>query len=111
MNANDKILSYINENSKIKRYKELEVIINNNTELSQKMDELKNMQKQIVHAEKLVKSNSLIELNKEYEMLLSNLESYPLMNEYLDLQVEINESLQSFKDIVEKGIDSDYTAK
>lgn len=111
MNLQKKIINEINDNNKIKRYKELETIINKNEEVSKKMNDLKEIQKQIVHAEKLMKKELLDKLNKEYDTLTNEIHNYPLMAEYMDLQVEINDFLQNFKIILESGLDSDFKAK
>lgn len=111
MSINEKLIEAIKNNESIKRYKELEVIINSNTTLLKQMDELKNIQKEIVHAEKLGKPEMLKEVKQRYTDKLILIESYPLMSEYLDLQARINEDLQGFKDVIEKGINNDLSLK
>lgn len=111
MEMKNTLLTKLIEDEKIVRYKELELIINSNEEILKNLDELKNIQKQIVHAKTLIKKDMLEKLNLEYEKKLESIEDFPLMAEYLDLQTEINESLQAFKDIIEKGIDSDLQVK
>lgn len=111
MKNHDKVVDEILKSDKVKRYKELEKVINNNKEISKKMDELKDIQKQIIHAEKLMKKELLDKLNQQYDTLTNEIHNYPLMAEYMDLQVEINDFLQNFKMILENGLDGDFTAK
>lgn len=111
MDFNEKLVSVINSNEDIKRYKELEVIINNDKKLLEQLEQLKQVQKQIVHAEKLEKSEMLINLNEKYNILLDEIENYPLMSEYLHIQNNLNYVLQDFKSIIEKGIDDDIMGK
>lgn len=111
MKTKNVIITKINENSKIIRYKELEKIINNDQALGAKMQELKAVQKQIVHAEKLQKNEQLSILKIQYDNMLENITNHPLMAEYIDLQEEVNHFLQEFKNIIESGIDSDLMEK
>ena len=53
----------------------------------------------------------LKEVKQRYTDKLILIESYPLMSEYLDLQARINEDLQGFKDVIEKGINNDLSLK
>ena len=111
MSINKKLIEAIKSNELIKRYKELEVIINSNASLLKQMDELKTIQKEIVHAEKLAKPEILKQIRERYNDKLTLIESYPLMSEYLDLQAKINDDLQGFKDVIEQGINSDLSLK
>ena len=43
--------------------------------------------------------------------MLDEINSFPLMAEYMDLQEEINDFLQNMKEMLEIGINSDLTTK
>lgn len=103
------ILDQININEKIARYKELEIVLNKNKDIARKLGELKLIQKQLVHAEKLEKKDSQKKLKNDFDNKIKELEEYPLMGEYMELQEEINIFLQNFKEIIENGIDEDLS--
>jgi|SRR5690554_2332732 len=94
MKVVNKILDSIENNEKIRRYKELELIINNNTKIKKILDDSKSIQKEIVHAENLSKPKQLKILNIKYNEEIEKLKEQPLLMEYLDLQKEINRFLQ-----------------
>ncbi|MDY0277052.1 MAG: YlbF family regulator [Acholeplasma sp.] len=109
MNVEEKIIKLIKENKKVSRYRELEHLVNSNERLLSKMKEIKSLQKEIMHAEKLEKQQINIELNEKYQRLMKDFEAEPLMIEYLQLQEEINAFLKDFKDIINEGIEKDLT--
>ena len=94
MKVVNKILDSIENNEKIRRYKELESIINNNVKIKKILDQSKSIQKEIVHAENLSKPEQLKILNIKYHEEMEKLKDEPLLMEYLDLQIEINQFLQ-----------------
>ncbi|HHW79587.1 MAG TPA: hypothetical protein GX742_02155 [Acholeplasmataceae bacterium] len=111
MNLENIIIDKIKSNEKIKRYRELEEIINNNESINEKINNLKQIQKQIVHAKEYKKETYLAKLENEYATIYENITKHPIMAEYLDLQEEINNLLKDFSNIVEKGVNGDFTAK
>lgn len=111
MNTIDKISLEIENNPKIKRYKELELIINNDSLIKKILDESKTIQKEIVHAEKLNKLEQLKVLNNHYDEKMAELYEIPLLMEYLDLQNEINEFLQTTTDNLNKLLMLDLSHK
>lgn len=94
MSLIDNIKEEIINHPKIKRYKQLEEIINKNQEVKNLLNESKDIQKQIVHAEALQKTQQLDALEKDYNHIMEKLNDIPLLMEYLDLQTEINDFLQ-----------------
>lgn len=108
MKIEDKIINGIKENKKIARYQELENIINNNEKISSLLNELKIIQKEIVHAKEYNKTIYLEKLENDYQELYQSIENHPIMAEYLDLQEEINAFLQEFTNIIENGINKDF---
>jgi len=102
-----KILKAFENNVNIKRYYELEKIINNNELIKTKLDELKVIQKEIVHAEALNKEKALKTLKEKYDNLYNEFLETPLIAEYLELQTLINDLLQNFTAIIEEDIKTD----
>lgn len=111
MKTKNKIIKNINNNEKVIRYKELEQIINNNEKIQDYLSKIKTIQKEIVHAKALGKLEKLKQLKLEYNKMLDEINSFPLMAEYMDLQEEINDFLQNMKEMLEIGINSDLTTK
>jgi len=107
LSIKDKIINEIKTNEKINRYKELEKILNDNSNLKQEIEDLKSIQKQLINARHFGKKTLEEQINNEYNLKISKFESYPLLAEYIELQEEINNLLQSMKEIVENDINSD----
>jgi cell fate (sporulation/competence/biofilm development) regulator YmcA (YheA/YmcA/DUF963 family) len=96
------------ENEDIQRYKRIEKLINSNKELKAKIGELKSIQKQLVNAKEINKIEAVKVFEARYQERLEEVEGYPLMSDYLALQGDINEILQSIQDILQNGIESDF---
>lgn len=107
MKNDQDILKAFSENKNIKRYQELEKIINKNELIKDKLTTLKKIQKEIVHAKSFGKTNALDKLESDYDRLYNEFLQTPLIAEYLELQVLINDLLQNFTSIIEDGIKSD----
>lgn len=104
MSIEDKIIDSVINNDKVKRYLELEKIINESVNIKAILDEMKSVQKDLVHARSFDKNESLKASELKYEMLLKRLEETPLLLEYLDLQDEINEFLQNSANIINRSL-------
>jgi cell fate (sporulation/competence/biofilm development) regulator YmcA (YheA/YmcA/DUF963 family) len=109
MTEKNKLISMLLENEEIKRYKRIEKHINENKKLKAKMNELKSIQKQLVNAKEVNKKNAIEEFQNRYDLLLNEIEEYPLMSDYLALQSEINEMMKEIVAIIEDGIESDFS--
>lgn len=108
MTEREKLIQMVLENESIARYKRIEQLINDNKELKNKIGELKNIQKQLVNAKEIGKTEAISTFQKRYDSLLESIEEYPLMSDYLALQSEINEMLQTIVSIIEDGIEKDF---
>ena len=108
MTEKEKLIDMVLKNEDIQRYKRIEKIVNNNKQLKDKINQLKAVQKQLINAEQIGKTQAIIEFEKRYNMLLNEIESYPLMSDYLALQGDINEMLQQVQSIIETGIEKDF---
>ena len=107
MTEREKLIELIEQNEDIQRYKKIEKLINENKELKRKLSELKSIQKQLVNAKHIEKTAAIKSFESRYEVLLDEIENYPLMSDYLALQSDINEMLQAVADIIEEGIEAD----
>ncbi len=108
MTEKEKMIQMILENESIARYRRIEQLINDNKELKGKIGELKNIQKQLVNAKEIGKTEAVQSFQKRYDDLLESIEEYPLMSDYLALQSDINEMLQTVVSIIEDGIEKDF---
>jgi len=107
MSEKEKLIQLIDQNEEIKRYKEIEKLINENKEIKQKMNQLKSIQKQLVNAKHIGKEEAVKQFQLRYDALLDEIENYPLMSEYMALQSDINEMIQTILDIIEQGIEKE----
>ncbi len=111
MSAKDDLLTMVQGSPLVKRYKAIETQIENDSGIQHKMVELKALQKQIVHAKEFQKKALLSDLTVKYDSLYDEIETYPLMSEYLALQSEINQMIQEVSEIIQDGIDADFDGK
>ncbi|MBU1143941.1 MAG: YlbF family regulator [Firmicutes bacterium] len=108
MTEKEKLIQMLLENDDIQRYKRIEKHINSNKELKAKFNELKAIQKQLVNAKHIGKAEAVKTFQERYDACLEVIESYPLMSDYLALQSDINEVLQTVINIIEDGIEKDF---
>ena len=108
MTEKEKLILMLKENEEIKRYQRLERLINSNKELKAKMGELKSLQKQLVNAKHIGKTQAIESFQARYDTLYQSLLDYPLMSDYMALQSDINELLQNIVGIIEEGIEKDF---
>lgn len=106
MTEKAKLLQMIQEHPKIKRYQRIEKAIHENEDLKAKLKQLKDLQKQLINAKELQKPKAIALFTDQYNALLEAIEEFPLMSEYLALQSEINETIQSVAKILEKGVNT-----
>ncbi len=108
MNEKEKLLAMIRENPSIRRYRQLEAIINQDSEIQVKMDTLKQMQQQLVNAREMKKKEAVKHFEQQVETMIETIEDYPLMSEYFALQSDINDMMKAIMEILETGINDDW---
>lgn len=104
MNKKDELIKLVSEIEEIKTYQKFEQAINSNKDLKKRFAELKSIQKQLVNAKAIQKSNAIKQFEDTYTELRNEFESEPLIETYLDLQNEINQLLIEVKEIIENEI-------
>jgi cell fate (sporulation/competence/biofilm development) regulator YmcA (YheA/YmcA/DUF963 family) len=107
----EKLIEMIKNNETIKRYQAIEKVLNSNKELKQKINKLKSIQKQLVNAKQINKTESIKHFDKLYNELLEEIEAYPLMSDYLALQGDINDMIQHITQIIEDGVNKELNSK
>lgn len=108
MTEKEKLIQMIEEDEEIQRYKRIELAINQNRELKVKFNELKSVQKQLVNAKHIGKKEAIDAFQTRYDALYEAIEAYPLMSDYLALQSDINDMIQSIVGILEEGLEKDF---
>lgn len=108
MSEKEKLIQMILNDEEIQRYKRMEDAINNNKELKAKMNELKSVQKQLVNAKHIGKQEAVKAYQTKYDALYQAIEDYPLMSDYMALQSDINEMIQSIVSILEEGLEKEF---
>jgi len=97
----------LREHPTIKRFQELESLLNNNKELQELIQDMKNIQKEYVHAKTFQQKDNELFLSKKLDQIKKQVDQYPLLSEYLDLQQQINDMLQNFVHIFEDELDKE----
>ncbi len=108
MSEKEKLIELIRNNPEIKRYKKIESYINSHNDLKEKFNQLKLVQKQLVNAKHIGKKEAIASFQEQYDAIYQSIEEYPLMSDYLALQSDINEMLQSVVQILEEGLEKDF---
>jgi len=110
MDEKQKLIQMLKKNEQIQRYKAIEKVINENEDLKHKINQLKTVQKQLVNAKEIQKEKAIHHFQEVYDTLLDEIESYPLMSDYLALQGDINEMIQTINEILEDGINKELNS-
>ncbi|MFP4286610.1 MAG: YlbF family regulator [Candidatus Izemoplasmataceae bacterium] len=103
MKALDNLLEALKNDERIIAYKKLETLINENEMYQNAYQDLLNKQKRMVQSEHYNR-NTLNTDRLAYEKALKELENNPVIHQYLTLQEEINEILQSISTLLESAI-------
>lgn len=106
MNNLTELITLLNQDTNIKRFKELEQRIDHDKNLQKDYLLLKDLQKQLVQA-KHNKSAKQKELEETYNKHFAKLQNHVLMAEYLDLLESINNDLQLIQNIITQEINMD----
>ena len=107
MNSLDNLIREITEDTTVKRFKELEKIIDNDQLLNKDYNELLNLQK-IMVKKREKKSKDLDLAIKRYEDAKENVLKHIILTEYLDLLEEINYDLGLIQKIISQEINIDF---
>lgn len=106
LNSLKELINQLKNDETIKRYKQLESIIDNDEKLNADYKILKDIQKQMVNAEHK-KSANLSDIKSKYDTHLAGLNNHILMSEYLELTEAVNSDLQLIKSIINDELNMD----
>lgn len=106
MNKLENLKEELRNQESVKRFKELESILDQDAKLRQDYEHLKNLQKRMVQAQAKESSN-LKQATKEYNEQLEKVNQHVLLSEYVDLVQSVNEDLQLIQSIISQEINMD----
>ena len=98
------IVNYIEKSKTYQEYQLLKDKVSNNEKLTNLIEEIKSKQKELVH--KKYNKEDITSLEKELELLESKLNEYPLYCDFIEKQLELNNTLSIIKTEIEKCLDS-----
>lgn len=104
MTNEQRLLSLIENDENVKRYQLLEVIVNQDANIKKDLAQLKKLQKELVNAKHLGKTNLTQKLEADYQRLIDAFNEHPLVLEYLELQDYCNQLINNIKNIIETAI-------
>ncbi len=102
MNSLNSLLSTLNNDEIIKRFKQLEQVINNDQTLLNILKTFKDIQKQYVQESHYNKVSR--EVQDAYSSMQKKLLEYPLISEYLELIEDVNNILQNITYMIENSL-------
>lgn len=106
MNNLKELIVALNNDESIKRYKELEYIIDHDKNLKKEYELLKELQKKLVRAEN-TKNAKLSDIRSEYDVQYEIVKNHVLLEEYIDLLESINNDVQMIQNIISDEINMD----
>ena len=107
MNKLKELITEIQNDETIKRFKELENVIDHNEQLNKDFKYLLDLQKLMVQKE-AKKSKDFEEAKRNYDQQYDIVTGYLLVTEYLDLLEIINGDLKLIQTIITEEIDKDF---
>jgi len=109
MTEKDKLLQMIENDPTVKRYREIESKMNASKAVKRQINQLKAIQKQMINARHIGKTEAVKQFEAAYDKQLEEIEAFPLMAEYLSLQEDINNMLQTILEIIEDGLNKEIS--
>ena len=90
----------LTETEEVRRFREAERQIQGSGRVQGLIEEIKRKQKELVHAKHYQKTNYIRRLEEELDRLQRELEDLPIVREYQQSQVEMNDLLQMIQRVV-----------
>lgn len=94
----------MNASAEIQRFRLAETQVKESSVVSQLIETIKKKQKELVHAKHYNKSEYARMLEKELDQLHNELEQLPIVCEYQQSQVEVNNLLQMIQSILAEAV-------
>ena len=100
-----KLMDKLNKEPIFLRYRELGTKVHQNQELMDLYNQYLNLQKEMVNLKHYQKSN--IQKENEFKKIEDCLFENPLFNEYIQLQIEIENLFQTMAHLIQEGVNRD----
>ena len=107
LNSLKELINLLKDDQEIRRFQELEKVIDQDENIKKEYHQLLNLQKDMVQKE-FKKSNKYQEAKTKYDQAFQKILTYPIMEEYLDLLEQINSDLNLIQTIIEEEINIDF---
>jgi cell fate (sporulation/competence/biofilm development) regulator YmcA (YheA/YmcA/DUF963 family) len=107
MNSLQELIKILKDDEEIRRFQELEKVIDQDSNIKHEYQQLLDYQKDMVQKQ-YKKSKLYPEAKKKYDQAFASILSYPVMEEYLDLLEQINADLHLIQSIIETEINIDF---
>ena len=99
----DELVTLLKESNDYKRYIELKEAIKTNKEIMNSISKIKKLEQERINKE--YKKEDVKLLSEELKSLKNELNSYPVYQEYMYLQEDLNNTFQNIKKIIENSIE------
>ncbi|WP_173916436.1 RicAFT regulatory complex protein RicA family protein [Halobacillus sp. Marseille-Q1614] len=99
-----KLAKMISEIEEIDRFKKLEAKLNENQKVQSHIKKIKALQKQAVNFQAYGKTEALERIEKEIDRLQNELDAIPVVSEFKDTQVLINDILQMISSTISREV-------
>lgn len=90
----------IQKSEEIKRFRAAEQQVQNSETVQKKIETIKHKQKELVQAKHYQKMAYARQLEKELDQLNNELDNLPIVREYQQSQVEVNDLLQTIQQVI-----------
>lgn len=107
MDTAKKLAGMLANTEEIKRFKEVEAKINQNTKVKKNIDNIKILQKQAVNLQAYGKKEAEKKVNEQIDKLQEEIDSIPVVQEYKEIQVVVNEVLQLVSGTIDREVKND----
>ena len=97
-----KLMDKLNEEPIFLRYRELGIKVHQNQELLEMYNQYLKLQKEMVNLKHYKKRN--VEKENEFKTIEESLFEIPLFNEYIQLQIEIENLFQTIAHLIQDGV-------
>lgn len=94
LNAAKDLATMLAKTDEIERFKQLEAKINENEKVQRLISRIKRLQKQAVNLQAYEKTEALNKVEKEINNVQDELDSIPIVQEFKEIQVVVNDVLQ-----------------
>ncbi|MDA8353584.1 MAG: YlbF family regulator [Firmicutes bacterium] len=92
------------ETEEIQRFRLAEKQVQNSHRVNSLIEEIKRKQKELVHAKHYQKPEYIRQLERELDRLHEELDNLPIVREYQQSQVEVNDILQILTDVLAQAV-------